>query len=102
MFIAQRSEILKAVEGKIGEVYDACFGKREYWPAQCLARAKVKWGSWKNGDHSSVKQTYIDVISCFEMALRMTIIIDKQIMPLWQMLSIKWMWLKILLREFTP
>ena len=59
MFIAQRSEILKAVEGKIGEVYDACFGKREYWPAQCLARAKVKWGSWKNGDQSSVKQTYI-------------------------------------------
>ena len=76
MFTAQRSEILKAVEGKIGEVYDACFGKREYWPAQCLARAKVKWGSWKNGDHSSVKQTYIDVISALEMALRMALIID--------------------------
>ena len=59
MFTAQRSEILKAVEPKIGRVYGGCFGKREYWLDQCLARAKVKWGTWKNGDHSSVKQTCI-------------------------------------------
>ena len=58
MFTAQRSEILKAVEPKIGKVYGGCFGKREYGLAQCLARAKVKWGTWKNGDYSSVKQSY--------------------------------------------
>ena len=45
MFTAQRSEISKAVERKIGRVYGGCFGKREYWLAQFLARAKVKWGT---------------------------------------------------------
>ena len=29
-------------------------------------QAKVKWGTWKNGDHSSVKQTYIDGLSLGE------------------------------------
>ena len=40
------------MDPKIGVVYEACFGKREYGP--CLAkplpmpaRAKVKWGTWK-------------------------------------------------------
>ena len=64
LFTAPRPETLKAVDPKIGEVYGWCFGKREYSQLpKCLARAKVKWGTWKNGDHSSVKQTHIDGFS---------------------------------------
>ena len=72
LFTAPRPEILKAMSPKIGEVYGSCFGKREYSQLpKCLARAKVKWGTWKNGDHSSVKQTHIDL----DMTLRMITII---------------------------
>ena len=67
LFTAPRPEIVKAMSPKIGEVYGWCFGKREYSQLpKCLARAKVKWGTWKNGDHSSVKQTYIDGLSLGE------------------------------------